>query len=345
MTGISLTIDGRQVEAKEGSTILEAARSVGIRIPTLCHDASLEPYGGCRLCIVKVEGMRGMPPSCITQAADGMKVTTEDDEILRTRQMVMRLLLADHPADCLSCKANLNCELQRLAQDLGVHEHGLIPLERSGTLDESNPVFIRDMNRCILCARCVKTCEEILGLGAIHFIHRGHGTEVGTFLGTGIKESVCESCGECVEHCPTGALQFRAETPAPKREVKTICQYCGTGCGIWVGVRNGKVIRVRGDQQSPVNRGNLCVKGRFGSIQYVNDSSRLTSPLVRKNGKLQEASWDEALDLVVEKLGKCKGDSFAAFSSAKVATEDNYIMQKFTRAVMETNSVDHCARL
>jgi len=345
MNEVSLTIDGKPVQAKAGATILEAARGAGIGIPTLCYDPDLEPYGGCRLCIVKVEGMRGIPTSCTTRVAEGMKVTTEDDEILQARRVVMRLLLADHPSDCITCRANLDCDLQRMAHALGVREHGLIPLERKGTIDDSSPVFVRDMNRCILCAKCVRTCEEIVGAGAIHLVGRGHGSEVGTFLNTGINKTVCESCGECVVRCPTGALRFREMQPEPEKEVKTICQYCGTGCSILMGVRHGKVVRVKGDRESPVNQGQLCVKGRFGSIQYVNDPGRLTTPLIKRDGEFQKASWDEALDLVADKLGSHRGDAFAALSSAKVPNEDNYIMQKFTRAVMGTNSVDHCARL
>jgi len=345
MVEITVTLDGQEVRIESGATVLDAARKAKIEIPTLCYDPDLKPYGGCRLCIVKIDGMRGLPPACITQAADGMKVITEDDEIFETRKMIVRLMLADHPNDCLNCRANLDCELQQLAKRFGIREHGLIPLEREGTLDESSAVFVRDMNRCVLCARCVSTCEDILGLGAIHFIRRGHQTEVGTFLEGGIGQSICESCGECVVHCPTGALRFRETTLPADKEIKTICQYCGTGCGILMGVRKQKVVSARGEPDNPVNHGNLCVKGRFCAIDYVNDSNRLTTPLIRRKGKLEEATWDEALDLVAKKLGQHKGDSFAAFSSAKVATEDNYVMQKFTRVVMGTNNIDHCARL
>ncbi len=345
MNEVSLIIDGKPVQAEAGATILDAARGAGIAIPTLCYHPDLEPYGGCRLCIVKVEGMRGMPTSCTTQVTEGMKVTTEDDEILQARRVVVRLLLADHPSDCIACRANLDCDLQRLAHYLGVREHGLIPLERTGTIDDSSPVFIRDMNRCVLCAKCVRTCDEVVGAEAIHLVGRGHQSEVGTFLNTGISKTVCESCGECVVRCPTGALRFKEPQPVCETEVKTVCQYCGTGCSIRLGVRRGRVARVKGDRESPVNRGQLCVKGRFGLIQYVNDPGRLTSPLVKRDGRFVQASWDEALDLVAERLKSYRGEEFAAFSSAKVPNEDNYIMQKFTRAVMGTNSVDHCARL
>ena len=345
MAEVTLTIDGRSVKAEEGMTILEAARAADIHIPTLCWDEDLEPYGGCRLCIVQVEGLRGLPPSCTTAVADGMVVTTENPEILETRRMVVRLLLADHPMDCLGCRKNLHCELQQLARELDIYGHDLPPTDREGTKDRSNAVFWRDMSKCVLCARCVKTCHEILGLGAIDLVERGTKAEPAPFLATDIRSSTCESCGECVVHCPTGALAFVNPPPEPESEAPTICPYCGTGCGILLGQRRGRVISARGNRDNPVNRGVLCVKGRFGSYEYVSHDDRLTTPLVRRDGELVEATWDEALDLVAKKLGAIQPSEFGAFASAKVANEDNYLLQKFTRAVMKTNSIDHCARL
>ena len=345
MAEVMLTIDGQNVTATEGMTILEAANSAGIHIPTLCWDQDLVPYGGCRLCIVHVEGLRGLPPSCTTAVSEGMVVTTENEEILETRRMVVRLLLADHPTDCLSCRANLACELQKLTRELGIYGHGLPPTGRKGTQDDSNAVFWRDMSKCVLCARCVKTCHEILGLGAIDLVGRGSQSEPAPFLAKDIRSSTCESCGECVVHCPTGALAFANPPPEPESEAATICPFCGTGCGILLGARKGKVVRARGNRDNPVNKGVLCVKGRFGSFDYVSHADRLRTPLVRKNGELVEATWDEALDIVAAKLKTVAPHEFGAFTSAKVANEDNYLLQKFTRAVMKTNSIDHCARL
>ncbi len=345
MAEVTLTIDGQSVTATEGMTILEAANAADIHIPTLCWDPDLVPYGGCRLCIVQVEGLRGLPPSCTTQVGDGMVVTTENEEIIATRRMVVRLQLADHPTDCLNCRANLDCELQKLSRGLGIYGHGLPPTGREGTQDDSNAVFVRDMTKCVLCARCVKACHEIIGLGAIDLVGRGSGTEPAPFLAKDIRSSSCESCGECVVHCPTGALTFTDPHPVPETEAFTVCPFCGTGCGILLGARKGKVVSARGARDSTVNKGVLCVKGRFGSFDYVNHKDRLTTPMIRKDGELVEASWDEALDLVATKFKAVKPSEFGAFTSAKVANEDNYLLQKFTRAVMKTNSIDHCARL
>jgi formate dehydrogenase alpha subunit len=342
---VSLTIDNREVQVEEGKTVLEAARKAGIRIPTLCYHPHLTPYGGCRLCVVHVEGMWGLRISCMTKAAEGMQVTTENAEILSARRMVLRLLLADHPGDCVSCRQNLRCELQALAVELGVLDHGLIPIQRVATYDDSNPVFLRDMSRCVLCVRCVRACDEIVGLGAIDLLERGKKSEPSPRVGGDIRSSTCESCGECVVHCPTGALAFAEPEPKVEREVQSICPYCGVGCSITLGVRNGKVVRARGTPTCPVSHGVLCVKGRFGSYEYVNHPERLSTPLVRRDGELKEASWDEALSLVSEKLKATPKGAFGAFCSAKVPNEDNYVLQKFTRAVMGTNNIDHCARL
>jgi predicted molibdopterin-dependent oxidoreductase YjgC len=339
---IHLTINGQHVETPEGSTILEAARKAGIYIPTLCSDEGLEPRGTCRLCIVSVEGMGGLP--CVTPAAEGMKVTTENPEIFQVRKVIAELLLADHPDECLTCASSQTCELQKIVNYLGIRERRFRRIEREAVVDDSNPFFVRDMRKCVLCGRCVRTCLEIRGVGAVGITGRGYENRVSTFCGFPIAGSECESCGECVVHCPTGALSFKDQLPADRYE-RSICPYCGTGCGLLVGVRGGRVVSTRGDVDNPVNRGQLCVKGRFGIAGFVEHPDRLRAPLVRKGGELREASWDEALDLVAGKLAGMKGDSFALLASAKIANEDNYLLQKFTRAVMGTNNVDHCARL
>jgi len=341
---INLTIDGKDVRVGEGSTILDAAKKAGIYIPTLCAGEGLEPYGACRFCIVAVEGMRGLPPSCTTPAAEGMKVTTDSPEIYQVRKVIAELMLTDHPDECLICGSSQVCEFQKIVNYLGVRERRLRKIEREAVVDDSNPFFVRDMRKCVLCGKCVRTCRELRRVGAIDITRRGYDSLIAPFCGIPIAESVCESCGECVVRCPTGALSVKGALPAD-REVRSICPYCGTGCGLLVGVRGGRVVSTTGDRDNPVNRGQLCVKGRFGIADFIEHPDRLRTPLVRKGGELKEATWDEALDLVAKKLAGMKGDRFATFASAKIANEDNYLLQKFTRAVMGTNNVDHCARL
>ncbi len=342
---VRINIDGREIEAGVRDTVLSAAKKAGIYIPTLCADDHLEPYGGCRLCIVEIEKMRGFPPACATAVAEGMKVKTNTPELHGLRKMLVEMLLSDHPYDCLTCARNLHCDLQRMAQEFGVSERKLRHLTRESILDESDAFYVREMQKCILCAKCMRTCAEINGCTAIDIRGRGFNSVIQPFNDIPIAKSVCESCGECVERCPTAALHIKKQV-WPEKEVPTICPYCGVGCGILLGVKEGRVVSARGDRSNSTSRGHLCVKGRFGAFEFVNHPARLKKPLLKKDGEFQEASWEEALDYVGKKLKSYIGtDQFAALSSAKCTNEENYLMQKFARAVMKTNNIDHCARL
>jgi formate dehydrogenase (NADP+) alpha subunit len=341
---LNLMINGRAVTVDEGTTVLDACRAANIYVPTLCHDPALEPYGACRLCIVKIDGLRGLPTACTTPATDGMKITTEDAEIQEVRQWTAQLILSDHPLDCLSCAQCGDCQLQEVAQYLGIRERVLQPMNREAKIDDSNACYAIDMHKCILCGLCVRACAEIQHIGAIDITKRGFESAVEPFGGGPIKDSFCESCGECVERCPTGALTSK-QYLQPEREISSVCPYCGTGCRIMLGARGDTVVSARGDVDAPVSQGRLCVKGRFGSFEFVSHPDRLKTPLIRTGDGFCEASWDEALSLVASELKKYRGDEFGGLSSAKVTNEDNYVFQKFVRAAMGTNNVDHCARL
>jgi formate dehydrogenase alpha subunit len=340
----TLTINGRSVTVEAGKTVLDACRRAEVYVPTLCDDPQLEPYGACRLCVVKAEGLRGLPAACTTPAVEGMKVTTEDPEIREVRQWTAQLLLSDHPLDCLTCARSGACGLQEVAAYLGLRERVLKPMERDAKIDDSNPCYSIDMRKCILCGLCVRACDEIQHLGAIDLVKRGYASAVEPFGGGPIRDSICETCGECVERCPTGAIAPRQNLP-PEREVSTVCPYCGTGCRVVLGARGDFVVSARGDAEAPVSEGRLCVKGRFGSFEFVSHPDRLKTPLIRTGDGFREASWDEALALVADKLKMYRGEAFGGLASAKVTNEDNYLFQKFVRAAMGTNNVDHCARL
>ena len=363
MDTIKLTVNGREVIAKKGATVLEAALGAGIYIPTLCYDPDLKPYGGCRLCVVEIERMRGLVSSCTMPTTEGMVVYTNTPRVNQSRRITMELIIANHHGDCLACAKNQDCELLTVARYLGIEQDHIDRLRRSVQLlpvDKSHPAFIRDLNKCILCAKCVRACHEVVCHDAIDMAFRGNSTKIATFGDKPIVESICKSCGECVARCPTGALVPKWEK-LPAKEVKTICPYCGVGCSLYLGIRDNKVVSVRGDPEGSANRGSLCVKGRWG-YDFVSHPERLTTPLIRipgtargagHDGKVheifREATWDEALDLAAKRLLEVKQnhgpDSIAALSSAKCTNEDNYVMQKFVRAVIGTNNVDHCARL
>jgi predicted molibdopterin-dependent oxidoreductase YjgC len=341
---VKITIDGKTIETAQDTTVLEAALAAGIYIPNLCYHPDLENYGGCRMCLVEIEGMRGLPTACTTKVAEGMKVRTYGAELNQVRRDTLQLILANHPLDCLSCVKNQRCELQKVAAYLGVTERSMkrtLPVQE---VDESNPFFKLDRNYCILCGRCTRTCAEITCVSAIEMIGRGDETHVGIFGDKAIMGSMCRSCGECVVRCPVGALVPK-NAVVPSSEVLTTCAYCAVGCSMYLGVRDGKIVSVRGNREGASNRGKLCVKGRFGIAEFVHHPDRLASPLVRGENGFAEADWDETLNLVAEKFKAYKPDEIAVVASARCTNEDVYVTQKLARAVMGTNNVDHCARL
>lgn len=344
MDEIKFTIDGIQVKAQEGDTILQAATRNGIYIPHLCYHPDLKPRGACRLCLVENEDGR-LVTSCETLVKGGMSVSTTSKRVENSRKMVAQLLIANHESECLTCAQNNQCKLQEIASFFGIENENISNLRHSlleVPVDESNPFFTRDLKKCVLCGICVQTCRDCLGVSAIDFGFRGYETRITTLMDKPILESNCVSCGECVVACPVGALVPK-ENQKPSREVKTTCTYCGVGCGLYLGVRGEKIISARGDPEHPLSKGNLCVKGRYG-FNFINHPDRLNKPLIKKNGAFEEVEWDEALEFAAQKLSKYGNNSFSAISSARCTNEDNYVLQKFTRLVMGTNNIDNSAR-
>jgi len=349
----TITMDGRELKAAEGQTILEAAKAAGIRIPTLCHHPRLRNTGACRVCVVEVEGARALVPACATPVdRDGMVVRTCTERVLESRKLTVELIIASGNHDCPNCPSNGACELQNLADELEI-EHPRFPVEHPNyPADHSNPMIVRDLNKCVLCGRCVRGCQEIQVNRVINFGFRGPQSKIVTGGDADYGESDCVFCGECVQLCPVGALAEKQRVPFGKaweeERVKSVCTYCGTGCVIDLHTIGGRVVRVTGNEDAAVNRGSLCVKGRFG-YDFVYHEDRLTRPLVRDGGRLREASWDEALTRVARGFQRIKDEhgpeALAGFSSARVTNEENYLFMKFLRAVLGTQNVDHCARL
>lgn len=343
-----LKIDGIETTVPEGMTVLEAARKIGISIPALCQHPKLTPFGGCRLCLVEIKGFPRPVTSCTTPVSEGMEVATTSPTIERLRKTVLELILSDHPNDCMVCEKAGDCKLQELAYDYGIRENRFAGERRIYEKKDGNPFIERDLEKCIMCGRCVKVCDEIQGVEAIDFGYRGFDSKIITSFEDDLN---CEFCGQCVSVCPTGALTGKQWVKLGRqmgvREIDSTCGYCGTGCSITYHVKNNEIIRVT-SKEDTLNEGWLCVKGRFG-YKFVSSPDRLKHPLIKQDGVFREATWDEALDLIAGKLGAIKAehgpDAIAGLSSARCTNEENYAFQKFIRAAVGTNNVDHCARL
>jgi predicted molibdopterin-dependent oxidoreductase YjgC len=344
---ITVTINGKQLQVEPGATILDVARANGVYIPTLCDDPRLDPYGGCRLCLVQVKNMPKPVTACTTPATDGMEVETSNEQIERQRRTIVELLLSDHPNDCMVCEKAGDCTLQELAYFYDLRQNRFYGERRQYAKKDVNPFIERDMEKCILCGKCARVCSEVQGVGAIDLTSRGFTAKVSTAFE---KNLDCDFCGQCVSVCPTGALTAKGSHGKGRqkdvREVNTVCSYCGCGCNLTLHVSKDEVVRVT-SRPGTVNEGWLCVKGRFG-YSFLTSPDRLKTPLIKKDGLFVEASWDEAFKLVADRLSAIKEkhgpDAVAGLSSARCTNEENYLFQKFMRAGIGTNNVDHCAR-
>ncbi len=337
---VNLTIDGKQVTTSKTSTIYEAARDNGIHIPVLCYAKKLFPYGACRICLVEVEQMKGrLIPSCTTPVTEGMVITTMSDEIRKVRKTVLEFLLVNHVLDCPVCDKGGECDLQDLAYEYEVTGNRFEGEKFDLPTDEENPLIERNMNRCVLCGKCVRVCDEVVGFGAYSFINRGFETKIATSFDRGLN---CEFCGQCISMCPVGALlpkpfKFKAR-PWQLTEVDSVCGYCGNGCTLTMGIKDNEVETIRFNDKTGVNDGNLCIRGRFG-YSYVNSKERLTKPLLRKNDEFREISWNEAFALLVSKL-KEAGSKAGIISGARLTNEELLLVKTLTRAV-GTGNLDH----
>ena len=340
----TLSINGYQVEVSEGATVLDAINQSGTYISQLCKDPDMKPIGACRTCLVQIEGTRGYPASCAVPVTEGMSVWTDTPEVRAMRRGVLELTLAMFPSNGTNGHKDYK-ELSIAADRHGINEPRWKGREREA-VDSSNPVFNIAMESCILCQRCVQACQDgHQFIGAIDLLGTGRQGRIGTFAERPLVESVCTTCGQCLSVCPTGAIEVKTPPLNVSKEVTTTCPYCGVGCGIKAQVDDtDRIVAMLDDPENQSSLGMLCVKGRFG-YSFVNHEDRLTVPLIRKNGILTEASWDEALEYVAENLTKYRGEQFATLCSAKATNEDGYIQQKFSRLVMQSNHIDHCTRL
>lgn len=352
---VTLSINHQEVTVPKGTTILTAARELGKDIPTLCHLKDLAPDGSCRMCVVEVEGGRkgGLVTACTSHCQEGMTIYTASDRVKDSRRFILDLLLSNHKLECFSCGKNGDCKLQDYALEYGIDETSFTEGKRMPChpKDTSSPFFEYDPEKCIMCRRCSRVCQLRQGRDVISISKRSFDTKMSPCYEHGFDESLCESCGNCVSVCPTGALLSKEQKTYRSWETKkipTTCPHCGTGCQMNLVVKDNQLVGVE-PINGPANKNLLCVKGKFASYKFVGANDRLTEPLIKRNGVFEPATWDEALTLVANKLGQLKeeygADSLAGFSCSRSINEDNYVFQKMVRAAFGTNNVDNCARV
>lgn len=355
--GFTVTVDGQTTTAHPGETVLDVTRRLGRAVPTLCHDDRLDPAGACRACLVEVAGQRRLQPACTWKATAGQEITTTSDRIERHRQVLMSMYLADHdldatgnPHDCADGNDLLRWKQTVEASGRTALAFPPIHADRQGR-DDPNPYIAFDPGKCILCARCVRYCDEVEAVSAITLSERGSRTTIATVDDISLLDSSCELCGGCIDTCPTGAL-FEKKAPrlAPSETtaVRTTCNFCGVGCQLNLHVKDDRVIRVSSPPPGEtLNDGNLCVKGRFAT-DFIHHGDRLTTPLIRReDGRLHPASWPEAIETVAQGLRRVQKqhgtDSLGFISSSRCTGEENYLLQKLSRAAFGTNNCHQCA--
>ncbi|HAZ6550425.1 TPA: formate dehydrogenase subunit alpha [Enterococcus faecalis] len=352
---VTLSIDNQEVTVPKGTTILEAAKTLGVEIPTLCHLKELAPDGSCRMCVVEVEGGRrgGLTTACTAHCQEDMVVSTHSEKVVDSRRFILDLLLSNHKLECFSCGKNGDCQLQQYALDYGIDATSFTEGKRMPCHQEdtSNPFFSYDPEKCIMCRRCARVCQLRQGRDVLSIANRGFETKMMPSYGQAFDQSICESCGNCVSSCPTGALTAKDTKEYRKWEtqkIPTTCPHCGTGCQMNLLVKNNRLVGVE-PLDGPANKNLLCVKGKFASYKFVGSGDRLTEPLIKRNGIFEPASWEEALTLVSSKFNEIKAengpDALAGFSCSRATNEDNYVFQKMVRAAFGTNNVDNCARV
>jgi NADH-quinone oxidoreductase subunit G len=349
MPDVNLTVDGKKITAPAGSLLIETCKNVGIEVPSFCYYPGLSLQGACRMCVVKVEKMPKLQTACTTVVTEGMIVATDSDEVRQARKAMVELLLGNHPLDCPVCDAGGECELQDMTFSYGAAESKFMEAKNHKEEQQWSPVVYFDRPRCILCYRCVRVCGEGMDVWALGVQNRG----VSSIIAPNQDDHLdCEECGMCIDICPVGALTsgaYRYKTrPWEMKHVGTICTHCGDGCKTTLGVRRSETGAeiVRGDNRdkSGINGDFLCVKGRY-AFDFAHHKERLTQPLIRKNGKLTPATWEEAFELIGKRFREVRdrdgGSAIGVIGSNRTTNEENYLLSKFARVVLKTNNVDH----
>ena len=349
MADVTLTVDGKKVTAPAGTLLIEACKTVGIEVPSFCYYPNLSLQGACRMCLVKIEKMPKLQTACTTVVSEGMIVTSDSDEIKQARKGMLELLLGNHPLDCPVCDAGGECELQDMTFSYGAAESKFMEAKNHKDEQQWSPVVFFDRPRCILCYRCVRVCGEGMDVWALGVQNRG----VSSIIAPNKEDHLdCEECGMCIDICPVGALTsgaYRYKTrPWEMKHVGTICTHCGDGCKTTLGVRRSdtgmEIVRGDNRDKSGTNGDFLCIKGRY-AFDFANHEDRLTQPLIRQNGRLAPASWEDAFELIGKTFAEIRqrsgGAKIGVIGSTRITNEESYLLSKFARVVLKTNNVDH----
>ncbi len=346
---VNITVDGKKVTAPAGTLLIEACKTVGIEVPSFCYYPNLSLQGACRMCLVKIEKAPKLQTACTTVIGEGMVVTTDSDEIHQARKGMVELLLGNHPLDCPVCDAGGECELQDMTFSYGAAESKYIDAKNHRDEQQWSPVVYFDRPRCILCYRCVRICNEGMDVAALGIQNRAVSSTIAPNQGDHLE---CEECGMCIDICPVGALTsgaYRYKTrPWEMKHVGTTCTHCGDGCKTTLGVRRAdtgmEIVRGDNRDKSGINGDFLCIKGRY-AFDFANHEDRLTQPLIRKNGRLTQSTWEEAFELIGREFAAVRdrdgGSAIGVVGSNRTTNEENYLLQKFARVVLQTNNVDH----
>jgi predicted molibdopterin-dependent oxidoreductase YjgC len=334
----TVSINGKIAGIIPGESVLQLANRNRIFVPTLCYERGLSVSGHCKVCFVEIDGR--LKPSCTTKAEHGMIIETDSEKAKEARKKRVSAILRTHKGDCTTCPQYEFCGLLELARSVGI-EHPVFEAEEIQHEEVVDQKLKINLDRCIRCGKCVRVCAEIRKVGALR--HPVLSSEVDTI----VIDKTCEMCGQCAVVCPTGAI-IEIYREKPDRRVKSVCTYCGAGCGIFLDVKDEKIIGVTTDDLDPVGKGNLCVKGRFG-FPFIHHPDRLKQPLIRENGTLREASWEEAISTITSRFLDIKTkygvEAIGGIGSARATNEDNYLFQRMMRAALGTNNIDNCARL